>query len=415
MKNQEYNALKIILLLAIIGLSGWLVFHNSRGFSLTGGPSICDSNSAPSVTIKKPKTTDTVALDTPYTYKWTSCNVTKPYTITITKPDGNAFVLGTTDLKNFTATLDSGMYKDGSYSISVSSTDGISSPVSSFAISTPYPNRYYDEVFGNYTLTSDIVYSQAVNKDGVLEDQKLDIYQPTGDTSKSRAAIIFVHGGSFTGGDKDMGSNAELFAKTYALRGYVTASINYRLWEKDKKKGYVVQSDQDKSMYDAQAAVRWLRANASTYNVDANRIAIGGSSAGAAIANGVAYSADKKGQGDNTYNSTYSAAVTSNMSFKGYLTNLNDVTTGEPPLVDIVGTSDDFYQSALDLYNTVIAAGIYALWYTIEGGTHNSIGWNNTLHYSVPFYCKWNAGFCTSDAQDANITTTVVGTGSDGE
>lgn len=413
MKNEEYNVIKIVLLILVIGVSGWLIVNNSRDFGLTGGPTICNSNTDPYIKINKPKTTDTINLDSPYTYKWSTCNTAKPYTITITKPDGNTFTLGSTDQRSYTATLDSGVYKNGSYSISVSSADGISSPNSSFSISSPYPNRYYNEVFSSYTTTSDIVYSQSINKDGVLADQKLDLYQPTGDTSKSRAAIVFVHGGSFTGGDKDMGSNTELFAKTFALRGYVTVSVNYRLWEKDKKKGYVLQTNQDKSMYDVQAAVRWLRANASTYNIDTNRIAIGGSSAGAGISNGVTYSADKKGQGDNTANSTYSSAVTSNMSFKGYITNLTDVTVGEAPLLDIIGSEDDFYSAAEDLYNAVTGVGSYALWYPIAGGTHNSIGWDNTLQYSVPFYCKWNAGFCTSDAQDPNIVTTVTGTGSD--
>ena len=46
------------------------------------------------------------------------------------------------------------------------------------------------------------------------------------------------------------------------------------------------------AMNDAQTAVRFLRANASTYGIDPSRIAIGGSSAGAITALNVAFNAD---------------------------------------------------------------------------------------------------------------------------
>ena len=44
---------------------------------------------------------------------------------------------------------------------------------------------------------------------------------------------------------------------------------------------------------DAQTAVRFLRTNAATYGIDANRIAIGGSSAGAITALNVGYSSSE--------------------------------------------------------------------------------------------------------------------------
>lgn len=418
MSNHQFDAIKTAFLVLIIFVSTGYILTHSRYLTLTAGPTLCDQSSPASVTIKYPKANESVALDTNYTYKWSACNVSKPYTLTLTKPDGISVILGTSDLKNYIATLDSGLYQSGTYLLSVSSSDGVVSPIQSFTTTTSYTNRYYNEIFSGYTLTSDISYGSALASDGTTTDLKLDLYQPTGDASKFRAALIFVHGGAFTGGDKAGGSNAELMAKSFALRGYVTASINYRLQKKNSK-GYVKIDDQMKTVYDAKAAVRWLRANASTYGIDPNRIAIGGSSAGAAITTMVAYD-NEDGQGDNTSNGTISDQVTSAEIFKGYL--IKDkvdgdvvIDAGETENVNIIGTLDDFYSEAQILNDDAVAVGIQTLFYPVDGGTHTSIGWSNTLQYSVPFFCKWNAGFCTSDAQDATITTTVTGSGSDGE
>jgi acetyl esterase/lipase len=41
-----------------------------------------------------------------------------------------------------------------------------------------------------------------VNSSGVNQALLLDLRQPTGDTRTSRPALVFVHGGGFSGGDK---------------------------------------------------------------------------------------------------------------------------------------------------------------------------------------------------------------------
>ncbi len=54
------------------------------------------------------------------------------------------------------------------------------------------------------------------------------MYRPTGDTVTSRPAIVWVHGGSFSGGTKD---SPEIVAEAnaFAKKGYVNVSIEYRL------------------------------------------------------------------------------------------------------------------------------------------------------------------------------------------
>ena len=56
----------------------------------------------------------------------------------------------------------------------------------------------------------------------------MDIYTPVGDNYTNRPLLIFAHGGSFIGGSKTNPTMVDL-CETFAKRGYVTASINYRL------------------------------------------------------------------------------------------------------------------------------------------------------------------------------------------
>lgn len=98
--------------------------------------------------------------------------------------------------------------------------------------------------------------------------QKLDLYRTKG--GKNLPLIINVHGGAFRAGSKSDGVPAE-----YLAQGYAVASIDYRL---SQDAIYPAQ------IQDCKAAVRWLRANAAKYGMDANRFAAWGSSAGGHLA-----------------------------------------------------------------------------------------------------------------------------------
>ena len=83
--------------------------------------------------------------------------------------------------------------------------------------------RYQTEIFSSVTKTT-------VNYSDVYIDNahEMDIYTPDGDTEINRPVILYMHGGSFYGGDKTSTDCVD-FCESMAKRGYVTASLNYRL------------------------------------------------------------------------------------------------------------------------------------------------------------------------------------------
>jgi acetyl esterase/lipase len=109
----------------------------------------------------------------------------------------------------------------------------------------------------------DLVYA------AISETQKLDLYIPTtGDGPFP--VVIMVHGGGFMFGDKADGAGLTGVDQLLAA-GYAVASINYRL------SGEAIYPAQ---IYDAKAAVRFLRANAAKYNLNSDKFGAWGASAG---------------------------------------------------------------------------------------------------------------------------------------
>jgi acetyl esterase/lipase len=98
---------------------------------------------------------------------------------------------------------------------------------------------------------------------------KMDVYQPERIDGPS-PVVVYVHGGGWTSGDKD-DELARLFGRALNQRGYLMASINYRL---------APQYRFPAPIEDVKCAVRYLRANAAAYQLDPQRIAALGASAG---------------------------------------------------------------------------------------------------------------------------------------
>jgi acetyl esterase/lipase len=147
------------------------------------------------------------------------------------------------------------------------------------------PGRYEAELFtaGSPTTTE---FSSGL---------RADIYQPQDDPASCRVGVVWVHGGGFTEGTRNGAAERE-WGATLASRGYVVASIDYRLGGGEQF-GLEQATTSDRiavvanAITDAQTAVRWMRETASNLLVDPARVAIGGTSAGAMTAAGAALAA----------------------------------------------------------------------------------------------------------------------------
>jgi len=98
----------------------------------------------------------------------------------------------------------------------------------------------------------------------------MDVLRPDVPPHPERPAVIWVHGGGWRGGVRDPHPNRML-----ARRGFVTASISYRFSQ---------EAIFPAQIHDVKAAIRSLRANATRWGIDPERIGIWGHSAGGHLA-----------------------------------------------------------------------------------------------------------------------------------
>lgn len=157
--------------------------------------------------------------------------------------------------------------------------------------------RFHDFVFTGATATTNVIYGNNITFSGSSQDLKMDVYEPIGDTASLRPLIVWAHGGSFVSGSKS-GAEMVKVCTDFAKLGYVTASIDYRLYMTnlisiqgpDSVDGGAAVM---RATHDARAAVRYFRKNftegGNTYRIDTSKIYFAGMSAGSFMGLHLAY------------------------------------------------------------------------------------------------------------------------------
>jgi alpha-L-fucosidase 2 len=205
------------------------------------------------------------------------------------------------------------------------------------------------------SVTRDITYATV---DG--QALRLDAYRPAG--TGPFPSIVLVHGGGFTSGSKGSGYIADLAVAAQAA-GYVAFDINYRLLGANNT-GMTAAQD------DLKRALDFVVANAGTYEVDTNRLGVGGGSAGAITALLATY-------GPNRSTVRPRALVDLWGAMYG---NESSIRAGDPPLIIIHGTADTTvpYSYATAINNAATSSGVPVTFVTATGGGH-TLGMNAVI------------------------------------
>jgi len=277
-----------------------------------------------------------------------------------------------------------------------------------------FGQRYLTPVFDEVAVSQNIEYGSAMNYLGEEELLLLDFYEPVGDDLTRRPLVIFAHGGGFV--DVTQSKNLlhiEAYCDSLARRGYVVASIDYRLDQSICNRAVI------NAMHDMRAAIRYFKKEQSNFGIDTSVVVVTGESAGAITALTTAYinsevevlyppnnpqSLDQTIQG-NSGNPGFSSKPLAVMCLcAGTETSLGEVLFDtlainnnlDPPLLQIHGTADFLIPISKALEVSLRAANLELpfLFYPLQGANHcpwffpleNSWAYLDTLvELTVPF------------------------------
>ncbi|MEO7651989.1 MAG: alpha/beta hydrolase [Bryobacteraceae bacterium] len=242
----------------------------------------------------------------------------------------------------------------------------------------------------------DLVYSSPGGR-----DLHLDLYLPK-EGKGPFPAVVYIHGGGWAGGNKTAFRRQAAYMAT---KGFAGACIEYRL------SGEAVFPA---ALDDSKAAVRWVRANAAKYRIDAQKIGAAGGSAGGHLVGMLGTTADVpafEGKGGNPGVSSRVAAVAAfnpalDLVMAGKTSSSADgavskflgcsyskcpelwakasppthVSRNTPPFLLLHGKADTTipYQVSVDMKATLDKLGVRADLYPAEGAKHgffNSDPW----------------------------------------
>ncbi len=278
--------------------------------------------------------------------------------------------------------------------------------------------RYLNDIATSTSMET-VQFGQNLDVLGNTQDLFMDIYTPDGDVETNRPVIIFAYGGSFVGGNReDMAG----YCQIYARKGYVTVSIDYRLYNLALgiPDSLGMMDVVVKAVSDMKGAIRWLRKDAidggNTYNIDPNKIYVGGLSAGAITALHTAYITPNTSDGilpdyiqtiiDNNggidgdtdlpgdSNIGYSSSTQAVVNMSGALHRANFLEAGGPPVVSAHGDQDGTVpygfgsavvfgipiatlQGSSMVHARAVEQSVVTELYTVVGGGHTDFYWSS--------------------------------------
>lgn len=272
---------------------------------------------------------------------------------------------------------------------------------------------YYDPIYG-YEVTSDIVYGYAPTPSGTIA-LLCDIYQPVdigqGPVPTNRPAIVIQDGGAWTSGSKTSGRVVQP-ARYICQRGFTIIITDYRYWEAgyylggytgDTEFGSRPYSGLDFPFYlyvfpgievikagieDFAVAMAWVRDNAASLGIDANRIATCGGSAGGIDALCLQYN-------NNPVPARYAAQAVMGIVATMY-DNEDRINAGAPPAFMLNNTLDPviWYEPDIpDFNNRLTQLGIYhEQWFQVAQVNHD-FDYNEVVD-GVPIMERMKDFFC---------------------
>lgn len=211
--------------------------------------------------------------------------------------------------------------------------------------------RFESEIFSDVEVST-LEYSDVYDWSLINTGLDMDVYQPVGDLESNRPLIIFAHGGTFVAGDKDNFAMVEL-CEAFAKRGYVTASIQYRLTSSINlilpNANEILTQTVINAIGDMKSAVRFFRKdvaeNGNSFRINEDLIFVGGYSAGAITAMHLAmldegevpeelqiFVDEMDGLEGNSGNSGYSSEVSGVVSLAGAIFSTNFIDQNDVPV-----------------------------------------------------------------------------------
>jgi acetyl esterase/lipase len=239
-----------------------------------------------------------------------------------------------------------------------------------------------------YQITPNITYLTASNV-----DLKLDVYARRGATSP-QPTLIYIHGGFWVAGNKE---GALMSLMPWFEMGWNVVNVEYRL-------GRVALAPA--AVEDCMCALKWVAAQAKTYNFDVNRLVVTGESAGGHLALALGMIPEEVGLDRECASATRQPKVAAVINWFG-ITDVNDVIDGPhragaamqwfagmpnreevakrvspltyvrgglPPIMTVHGDSDPTvpYEEAVRLHDALKGAGVDNVLITVPGGKHGN-------------------------------------------